>query len=174
MFFKKTPPPPPPKKMPSWVPLLTPIIFAIFIGLVTFIGNGFSEDIREVKEQVKVVEQKKVDNKTLQLMIQKQEMLIQHQRDEAEKQRALDSKKFEDIQRTQSKTLDRIEAIQAPQKLIVQPQPVPVEKTKRLPSSSSCTLTPDEFERYMNMKPDIQIKYKIYLERKGRDVSDLP
>jgi phosphoribosylanthranilate isomerase len=165
--FKKTPPPPK-KGVPTWViQLITPLVFALFMGLVTFIGSGFSEDIKDLKTQVETVDKEKVDNQTLQLMIKNQELLIKHQQQEAEMQREQDAEKFEQIQRTQTKTLERIEAIQAPSKVRVM-EAVPMSAPKKEP------LSPEEFEKYMSMEPDIQIKYKRYLEKIGKDVSGLP
>jgi hypothetical protein len=64
-FKKQEPPPPPPPrpKIPGWVNITVPIIFAIVIGLLSIVYNSLAEDIKG-----------KVDNKTLQLMIEKQEI----------------------------------------------------------------------------------------------------
>ena len=181
-LFRRQPPPPPPSKIPTWVQLVTPIIMAIVLGLGAFIGNSFSETIKEIKTQVEKVDEKKVDNKTLQLMIERQELMIKHQQEEADKQRELDAKKFEQIQKTQSKTLERIETMQ------VEKRPVVVEQPKakiRAPSgfsvggksdgaSRAVELSPEEFERYMKMDPEIRVKYKKYLQSRGKDTSGLP
>jgi len=170
--FKKTPPPPK-KGVPTWViQMITPLAFALFMGLVTFIGSGFSEDIKDLKTQVETVDKEKVDNQTLQLMIKNQELLIRQQQKEAKMQREQDAEKFEQIQRTQTKTLERIEAIKAPANVRIAPMmktaPVVVPQTNKL------VLTPDEFEKYMAMEPDVRVKYKRYLEKIGKDVSGLP
>ncbi len=39
---------------------------------------------------------------------------------------------------------------------------------------SKVVLTPEEFETYMALKPEVRIKYKKYLENIGKDVSGLP
>ena len=63
-WFRREPPPPPPKsKIPGWVSIATPIIFAVILGLLGIVYNGLAEEVKE-----------KVDNKTLQLMIEKQEI----------------------------------------------------------------------------------------------------
>ena len=165
--FKKEPPPPPPPRVPAWVvQLITPFIMAIVLGLVAFIGNGFTEDLKEIKSQVEEVDKNKVDNTTLKLLIQNQNIIIQHQQEEAEKQRKENAEKFEALQRTQTKTLERIEVIQAPRNIVVEP------KYKSAPVGDA--LTPEEFERYLNMSPETQKKYKKYLQERGRDVSGLP
>ena len=64
VWFRREPPPPPPKsKIPGWVGIATPIIFAVILGLLGIVYNGLAEEVKE-----------KVDNKTLQLMIEKQEI----------------------------------------------------------------------------------------------------
>ena len=165
--FKKEPPPPPSPRVPAWVvQMITPLIMAIVLGLVAFIGNGFTEDLKELKNQVIEVDKTKVDNKTLKLLIENQNIIIQHQQEEAAKQRQENAEKFEIIQRTQTKTLERIEAIQAPRRVIVEPT---YEST-----NIGDALTPEEFERYMKMDPEVQKKYKKYLQERGKDVSGLP
>jgi len=173
-WFRREPPPPPPSKIPGWVQLVTPVIMAIVLGLGAFIGNSFSETIKDIKTQVEKVDEKKVDNKTLQLMIERQDMLIKHQQEEAERQRELDAQKFEQIQKTQTKTLERIETMQIrknPAKISA-PSGFSVQGKSDGPELD--TLTPEEFERYMKMDPEIRVKYKQYLQNKGKDISGLP
>lgn len=168
-IFKKDPPPPPKSK--AWiVQLITPIVFAIIVGLAGLVFTGLKENVGALASDLK----DKVDNKTLQLMIEKQDMVIQHQREEAEKQRQMDAEKFQMIQQTQTKTLERIEAIQVPQRLSIGTSLNPSIITKSSKIKTDDALTPEEFERYMKMDPEIQIKYKKYLQEKGRDVSGLP
>ncbi len=173
-WFRREPPPPPPSKIPAWVQLATPIIMAIVLGLFAFIGNSFSESIKEVKEQVKTVDQEKVDNKTLQLMIQRQDILIQHQQEESERQRDLDSKKFEDIQKTQTKTLERIETMQGEKRSVMISPPSNVSIGGKADVLNKACLTPQEFEKYLSMDPNTRIKYKQYLQSRGKDISGLP
>lgn len=166
-IFKKKEPPPPQPKVPAWViQLITPIMMTIVLGLVAFIGNGFTESLKDVKTQVEKVDERKVDNDTLRLMIENQNIVIQHQQQEAEKQRQDDAKKFDEIQKTQTKTLERIEAVQT-QRAVNYKEPEKFELEKDL-------LTPEEFEIYMQMQAEVRKKYKQYLEQKGRDVSCLP
>lgn len=157
------------KTFAFWVNISVPIIFAIFIGLISFIGNGFSEDIKEIKGQIKEVDNTKVDNETLQLMIKNQSILIEQQKEDAAHKREEDTKKFEQIQKTQTETLKQLQYIQ-------------MDRTRNPRSSSTvinqnsekAVLTPEEFNTYMNMHPEIKIKYKIYLQSLGKDVSSLP
>lgn len=156
---------------------------AVILGLGAFIGNSFSETIKEVKAKVESVDEKKVDNNTLQLMLKNQEILIKQQKEEADRQREEDAKKFEAIQETQSKTLERIETIQkeksAPRPVVMSPPAnlsiggkadAPAAKSQ----SRAARLTPEEFEKYMSLKPEVRAKYKKYLQSTGKDVSGLP
>jgi negative regulator of sigma E activity len=60
-IFKKEPPPKP--KLPAWVNIAAPVIFAVILGLTGVVYNSIAEDLKQ-----------KVDNKTLQLMIEKQDI----------------------------------------------------------------------------------------------------
>lgn len=179
-WFRREPPPPPPKKIPAWVQLTTPIIMAIILGLVAFIGNSFSETIKEVKAKVESVDKEKVDNQTLQLMLKNQEMLIRQQKEEADRQRQEDAKKFEAIQKTQGETLKRIETIQ--REKAVEPRVVSPPSGLSVGGKSDSSefqskgeaLSPSEFEKYMSMSPEVRVKYKRYLQKIGKDVSGLP
>lgn len=66
-LFKKQPPPK--SKIPNWLLYITPIFILIISALVSITYNSIASDLKEVKESVKEVDQKKVDNITLQLMI---------------------------------------------------------------------------------------------------------
>jgi hypothetical protein len=44
---------------------------------------------------------------------------------------------------------------------------------KAEPKEEKKVLSPEEFEKYLNMKPEMQEKYKKYLESRGYDVTDL-
>ena len=173
------PPPPPPSKIPAWVQLVTPVIMAIILGLGAFIGNSFSETSKEVKAKVESVDKEKVDNQTLQLMLKNQEILIKQQKEEADRQREEDAKKFEAIQQTQSKTLERIETIQKeqqvrPKAVVLPPANLSIGGKADAPTSRGVALTPEEFEKYLSLEPDVRVKYKRYLQKIGKDVSGLP
>lgn len=80
-FSKKEPPPPPPSsKVPEWVQLAVPIIFAIILGLITYSFNGYKSHAEmrmdENKEEIDKLKEQKVDNQTMQLMIKLQEQQI--------------------------------------------------------------------------------------------------
>lgn len=87
-IFRREPPPPPPSKLPSWVQLVTPIIFAIIMALSGLAFNGFADNMKktdaelksyilkvdeEAKKDIDELQKEKVDNQTMQLMIKLQE-----------------------------------------------------------------------------------------------------
>ena len=151
---------------------------AVIIGLIALVYNTMAADLKEVETKVEKVDEKKVDNKTLQLMLKNQKMMIEQQKEEAERQREEDAKKFEQIQQTQQKTLERIEQQQrvAPPKefrVKSNSENVREERSEAARTQHKRTLTPEQFERYLLMKPEIQEKYKKYLESRGYDVEGL-
>ena len=158
------------KTLSFWVNLAVPIVFAIFMGMASFIGNGFSEDIKEIKGQIKEVDNSKVDNETLQLMIKNQAILIEHQKEESQRKIEEDAKKFEQIQQTQNETLKQLQLIQMQR--YSKPISVGAPPSSTIPEKDP--LTPEEFDTYIKMEPEVQVKYKRYLEKIGKDISGLP
>ncbi len=62
--------------------------------------------------------------------------------------------------------------LEPPTKLkIIKPAPVMTRRVE--PQKPKSFLTPSQFERYMAMKPEIQAKYKRYLESRGFDTEGL-
>jgi len=169
-IFKRTPPPPP--KIPQWLTISVPIIITILLGLVALVYNTMAADVKEVKEQVEKVEEKKVDNETLKILLENQKLMIQQQKEEAERQRVEDAKKFDQLQHTQSKTLERIEDMQKEKvfnREIKAPRGFSIKS-----KDTKVALTPEQFEKYLSMDPKVRVKYKQYLERSGKDISELP
>ena len=88
-WFKKDPPPPEPSlksKVPGWIVFSTPIIFAIIIGLISVVYNSIAQEIKQ-----------KVDNQTLQLMIEKQDIRIQQQQDNMARQQQILDETLQEI-----------------------------------------------------------------------------
>ena len=154
MFWRKPPPPKP--KIPQWLMITAPFIFAIVIGLIGLVYNTMAEEINDVKDSIVVVEQKKVDNRVLKLMIEKdrQALQTQHERN-----------------KEQDKAI--IENQRAIQQLLIKPPSLRIiPKSDHV--SNQKILPPDLFEKYISMKPEVRQKYKKYLNTKGYDVSNLP
>ena len=61
--------------------------------------------------------------------------------------------------------------IEAPKNLTITGPNATIKKVE--PKSSKPVLSPEQFEKYMQMKPEIQAKYKKYLESRGYDVEGL-
>ena len=89
MFWKKEPPKP---KIPQWAAISVPIVFAVMIGLIGLVYNTMAADIKDVKTNVEKVEEKKVDNTTLQLMLKNQALMIKQQKEQADRQRQEEEK----------------------------------------------------------------------------------
>jgi hypothetical protein len=108
--FRREPPPSPPapqSKVYIWLQITVPIIFAIIMGLATLSFNGYKshaemrmdenkEAIVKVSDDTKKELDKKVDNQTMQLMIE-----LQKQQIEANKERQKELKEDVSQMKTQ-------------------------------------------------------------------------
>lgn len=111
-------------KLPPWVSISAPIIFTIFIGLLGLVYNGIASDIETLSE-------KKADKEiTYKQIEQNQKILEKHQQQ-------LD----ETLQ-----VIIRIQTQMEPSRSVM----IKKENTKEEPRS----LSPKEFEDYMNMSPE--------------------
>jgi len=150
-WFHREPPPPPPKKgIPGWVNIVTPIIFAIVIGLLTIVYNGLAEELKTKADK----------EATLQQIQSNQKILEKHQM-------SLDQ------------TLQVITKIQAERDVAekLRKEMAPPAGFKMMEPATTVqkvTLTPGEFQNYLKMSPTDRVKYKKYLESTGKDVSGLP
>jgi len=154
MFWKKQPPPPPKK---AWVnpSLIMPIIFAVIVGLAGLVWNGMAADIKTVQDKVEAVEKEKATNADV-------KEAIKELKDQTKEQNVA-------IQQNQiaiKELLIRQDILKAPEEFKIVDKEVIREEKK--------ILTPEQFERYLSMKPEVKVKYKIYLEKRGYDVNDLP
>ena len=91
-WFKQSPPPPiiESGKVPGWVQLIVPIVFTIIVGLAALSFNGYKshakmideslqQEITRIKDiDIKHLEDTKVDNLTMQLMIKYQQKQIEN------------------------------------------------------------------------------------------------
>ena len=124
-IFRREPPPPPPpapqSKVYVWLQITVPIIFAIIMGLATLSFNGYKSHaemrmdenkaaIMKVSEDTEKELDKKVDNQTMQLMIelQKQQIEANKERQEAVKEDVSQMKKqMNDIMQLLREKLDK-------------------------------------------------------------------
>lgn len=159
-FLKKPPPPPPPiyKRQPIATAAVVLTLVGMFVlGPVGIIYNGMSEELK-----------RKVDNKTLQLMIEKDREALKRQEEALKEKKAKDEKQDAAIVENQ-KTLLMLRQ----QAVIMAPKNVEVKKEATITKVQKKPLPPDFFEKYMTMKPEIQAKYKKYLESRGYDTEGL-
>ena len=100
-WFKKEPPKPLWMRKPfATISIVLALLSALVFAPIGFLYDGVTEELNQ-----------KVDNKTLQLMLQNQTLLIQQNKTENERQREEDAKKFEALQKIQEKTLEELQKI---------------------------------------------------------------
>jgi ABC-type lipoprotein release transport system permease subunit len=156
-IFRKPPPPPPPiyKRQPiATAAVILTLIGMFVLGPVGVIYNGMSEELK-----------KKVDNSTLQLMIEKDREALKRQDEALKKKNEKDEKQDQAIVENQ-KTLIMLRQ----QAIIAQPSNMKIVKKNKVEKKP---LPPEIFEKYILMKPEIQVKYKKYLESRGYDIEGL-
>jgi ABC-type lipoprotein release transport system permease subunit len=154
MFWRK-PPPPPPKKWFQQPAIILTVIAMFVLGPVGVIYNGMTEELK-----------KKVDNTTLQLMIQKDREALQRQEDALKERQKKDDKQDAAIVENQ-KTLMILRQQAQPQTSTTNSRVVKIQEENKKP------LPPEFFEKYLTMTPEVQAKYKKYLESRGYDVEGL-
>jgi len=154
MFWRREPPPPP-KKFYQQPALILTLVAMFVLGPVGVIYNSMSEELKQ-----------KVDNKTLQLMITKDREALKRQADELKEKGQKDEKQDAAIIENQ-KTLIMIRQQQT---TIKSPESVKVMTKAKVMKKP---LPPDFFEKFIKLDPEVQARYKKYLELKGYDVEGL-
>lgn len=143
IFKRKEPEKPKPfyvRQPIATVAVILTIIGMFVLGPVGIIYNGMTEELKH-----------KVDNQTLQLMLKNQQTLIEQNKAEAERKREEDAKKFEELQRTQQRTLETIQNLQMQRPAQTQQSPV---------STSQPVVTKEVFEYYLTLTPDQKRAFK--------------
>jgi hypothetical protein len=138
------PPPPPPKKWYTQPALILTMIAMFVLAPVGAIYNGMTEELK-----------KKADNKTVIL-------LIQQLKEDSDRQ-------WKEIDRNRDRSEQKV--ISAPKNVEITG---PRATIKRVEPAQKPVLTPEQFEKYLSMKPEIKVKYKKYLESRGYDIEGLP
>jgi len=146
IFHKEPPPPPPP--IYKRQPIASAAVVLTFIGM--FVLGPIGAIYKGMTEELKG----KADNKTVILLI--------------EQIKENDKRQWEEIQK------NREQSIQAPKNMSVETNEVQNKSNMNVRVEKKVTLTPQEFEKYMSLAPDVRVKYKKYLESTGKDVSGLP
>jgi len=146
-WFRKDPPPK--KTMPSWVSLITPVIFAIIIGLLSIVYNGLANDVEKIEEKM----EQKVDNETLQMQIK----YLKEKDDEVEEYRKKTDTRLEkliiEMQQMKYQTQGTQPTVTAPVPQVA-PQPDNVITPEQYKFFMS--LTPEQQENYRKMNPAFQ------------------
>ena len=162
--FRKPEPPPQPfyKKQPiATAAVIITLIGMFVLGPVGVIYNGMSAELK-----------KKVDNKTLQLMIQKDREALQRQEAALKEKGKKDEKQDAAIIENQKTLIMIRQRAAAP----TAPKSVVIKDTSRIKASSAVRkkpLPPDFFEKFIKLTPEVQEKYKKYLKARGYDIEGL-
>ena len=156
-IFKNKTLPPPPKPFYIKQPIATVAVILTMIGMfvlgpIGYLWNGMAEELK-----------KKVDNQTLQLMIQKDREALMRQSEALKEKERIDQQQDTAIIENQ-KTLILYQQALKMSKTIIQPKNVELNK-KPIP--------PELFVKFLKLDAEVQVKYKKYLEHKGYDISGL-
>jgi len=134
-----------------------------------------SEELKNVRGKVEVVQKEKVDNTIL-------KEALNDLKEERKERNIKTEKRDEAIQQNQraiQKILIRQE-LAAPRAFKVMdlnkeksPNRI-IKKSITIKKKEKPNLSPDQFEIYLSMSPETRAKYKKYLRDSGKDVSGLP
>ena len=166
--FQKPPPPPPPfyRRQPIATAGLVLTLFAtLIIGPTQYIARGMDAKIDNNSKRIVDIQKEKATNENVKGAL----IELKEQRKEQSAANKEQNKSIQTNQIAIEKILIRQEVIKAPGGFAItggkSDQPFE-EKPKRI-------LTPEQFERYMSMSPELQEKYKRYLRHKGYDTEGL-
>ena len=146
-WFRKEPPPPLPKsKIPGWVGIAVPIIFAVLFGLTGIVYNGLAETLKT-----------KADKATIQQMLINQEQLIMMNQKTLNTQQ----KNIEKNQESLEETLQVIQRVQTQQAVMVEKITPPRGLTIRTDAPmEKPSLSPEEFQQYMKMSTEEKTAFR--------------
>ena len=173
--FQKPPPPPPPfyRRQPVASAALVLTLFSmLIIGPTQYIARGMDAKIDNNSKRIVDIQKEKATNENVKGAITE----LKEQRKEQAEANKEQNKSIQTNQIAIEKILIRQEVIKAPGGFQIKDSSKSTEEkhTMREVKKVKPTLTPEQFEKYMTMAPDIRIKYKKYLESTGKDVSGLP
>ena len=161
-FRKPEPPPPIYKRQPlATAAVILTLVGMFVLGPVGVIYNSMSEELK-----------KKVDNKTLQLMIEKDREALKRQEAALKEKSAKDEKQDAAIIENQKTLIMIRQKTAAP----TAPKSVVVRESSKIKASSAVkkkALPPDFFDKFIKLEPEVQEKYKRYLKARGYDVEGL-
>jgi FtsZ-binding cell division protein ZapB len=139
-WFKKDPPPK--KALPAWVGLITPIVFAIIIGLLSIVYNGLAHDVEKIEQKM----EQKVDNETLQMQIK----YLKEKDDEVAEYRKKTDQRLEKLIIEMQQMKYQQSAVQSvPDAPITQPTP-----------QTDNVITPEQYQFFMGLTPEQKEEYK--------------
>lgn len=172
-MFQKPPPPPPPfyRRQPVATAALVVTLFSVLIiGPTQYIASGMDKKIDANAKRIVDIEKEKATNENVKGAI----IELKEQRKEQAEANKEQNKSIQTNQIAIEKILIRQEVISAPSGFgIKEKADTASVKKNTITEVKKRILTPEQFERYMTMTPEIQEKYKLYLEKKGYDTEGL-
>ncbi len=156
LFSRREPPPPQPfyKKKPiASIAVILTIVGMFILGPLGVIYNSMSEELKQ-----------KVDNTTLQLMIEKDRDALKRQEVKNEGQ----EKAIIENQKAIQKILIRQESTKSGKKENIKKEAPDLNFLEKM------VIPPEMFEKYMKLKTKLKSQYKEYLTNKGYDTEGLP
>ncbi len=158
-IFNRFRQPPPPIPIYQRKPIATISVVLVMIGMFVLAPIGVIYD--SMSEEIKTIKAEKASRETIQQMLINQEILIKQNKEEG-KERDVKNEKQDTAILENQKTLielrvNKLRIIKAEPKKVIKKKPIP----------------PVLFEKYLLLKPEIQIKYKKYLGNKGYDTEGL-
>lgn len=159
-MFRQPPPPPPPPFYKARPVATAALIFTLFatliIGPTKYIASGMEKKIDTNTEDIKEVQKEKATVEDV------KESLTEMK----ETRKAVQSNQI---------AIERIllrQELSEPKGFKIKTEEV--SKTIKVVKKPKAVLTPVEFQNYMDMPQARRIQYRKYLERSGKNVSDLP
>ncbi len=171
--FRQPPPPPPFYKAR---PVATAgLIFTLFatlvIGPTQYIARGMDKKIEKNSTNIESIQKEKATNENVKGAL----VELKEQRKEQAVANKEQNRSIQTNQIAIEKILIRQEIIKAPSGFAIKTEgKADSPKTIKVVKKPKAVLTPIEFQNYMDMPAARRIQYRKYLERAGKDVSNLP
>ena len=177
IFNRFSPPPPPPpfyRRQPVATAALIVTLFAtLIIGPSKYIAQGMDAKIEKNSTNIESIQKEKATNENVKDAL----IELKEQRKESAIANKEQNKSIQTNQQAIQGILIRQKIIKAPSGFNIKTEPVIKKKViteENIVVKSKVALTPEQFEKYLSMAPDVRAKYKTYLKEIGKNVSMLP
>jgi len=175
-MFRQPPPPPPPfyKARPvATAGLVFTLFVTLIVGPTQYIARGMDAKIEKNSTNIESIQKEKATNETVKDTL----MELKEQRKEQASANKEQNRSIQTNQIAIEKILIRQEIIKAPSGFGIKAEgksdSPKTERNVMVEAKPKKILTPEQFEKYMTMAPELQEKYKRYLRHKGYDTEGL-